>query len=380
MTILFSALATVEYDGQNFYNNEIQASLTRYKQFRNHIICLAHYCQTNHSHNDSIDMNGIEFVFLHKINRLQSVVADKWNNRKLIKEAVSRCDFCIVHVYSLHADTVLKYAKQFNKPCLNVVVGDPWDSFWNYNLAGKIIAPFAYLSLKNMQKKANYSIYVTNHYLQDKYPTKGRSIACSNVDMETGDQNALNNRIAHIDNHNYSRIIIGTLAALDVRYKGQEYVIKAIHELNKKGDHRFEYHLAGGGDSSFLDSMIKKYGLEKDVVIHGAIPHKDVIKFLDEIDIYIQPSKQEGLPRALIEAMSRGCLCYGSKTAGIPELLEKDFIFSKGNYHQIADLLSKTDKTVIRAQAYRNFEEAKLYHRETLNKRRYEFINLFLNR
>ena len=380
MTILFSALATVEHDGQHFYNNEIQASLIRYKQFCDHIICLAHYSHTDHSKNDPIDMNGIEFVFLHKINKLLSVVTDKLNNAKLIKEAVSRCDCCIVHVYSLHADTVLKYARKSGKQCLNVVVGDPWDSFWNYSLAGKVIAPFAYLSLKKMQKKAKYSIYVTNEYLQSKYPTKGKSIPCSNVDMETGDSKAINHRIIHIENHQYSRIKIGTLAALDVRYKGQEFVIKAISELKRKGDHRFEYHLAGGGDSSFLQSLIHKYHLEDSVVIHGAIPHKEIEQFLDDIDVYIQPSKQEGLPRALIEAMSRGCLCYGSRTAGIPELLENDFIFSKGDYHQIATLLSKINKTLLTTQAYRNFEEAKLYHRDTLNKRRNDFINLFINK
>lgn len=377
MIVLFSALATVEYDGTNYYCNEIQASLSRYRHC-GRIICLAHLSYIKTPHSDPINMDEVEFVFIHKINSLKSLIRARNENKILIEKAVMKSDMCIVHVFSMHASMVINCAKKYHKPYLNVVVGCPWDSFWNYSLVGKCVAPFAYLSLRKIQHDAKYSIYVTNHFLQNRYPTKGNTVACSNVEMITGDENVLKQREERIDRNSYERIKIGTLAALNVRYKGQEYVIKALAELKKEGILHFEYHLVGGGDCSFLQSIAEKTGVSDMVVIHGAIPHKEVSVFLDNIDIYIQPSKQEGLPRALIEAMSRGCLCYGSRTAGIPELLQQEYIFPKGNSHAIAGLLSKVTKDDFVQQGLRNFSEARLYSKDILDKRRNEFLDFFV--
>src|SRR5699024_742855 len=123
------------------------------------------------------------------------------------------------------------------------------------------------------------------------------------------------------------KIVIGTTAALDVRFKGQQYIIKALSELKKQGATNFEYQLVGSGSASYLESVAKKYNISNQVKILGSMTHEDVFDWLENIDIYTQPSRQEGLPRALIEAMSRGLPSFGARTAGIPELLEDDFIF-----------------------------------------------------
>ena len=57
---------------------------------------------------------------------------------------------------------------------------------------------------------------------------------------------------------------------------------------------------------------------------------------MDNLDLYIIPSLQEGLPRALVEAMSRGCPAIGARTGGIPELLGEDCIYGRKNYKKLA--------------------------------------------
>src|SRR5690606_15570335 len=118
-----------------------------------------------------------------------------------------------------------------------------------------------------------------------------------------------------------NKIIIGTTAAIDVKHKGQQYVIEALGELKKNGYTKFEYHLVGGGDPAYLKSIAKRHNIEENIHFLGTLPHNKVFEWLDNIDIYVQPSRQEGLPRALIEAMSRGLPAFGANTAGIPELL-----------------------------------------------------------
>ena len=166
---------------------------------------------------------------------------------------------------------------------------------------------------------------------------------------------------------------IGTAAALDVPYKGQLYVIQALSLLKKQG-FNYEYHLVGAGTGEALKQAAIDYDVEDRIFIKGRIPHEKITDFLDEIDIYIQPSKQEGLPRATIEAMSRGCLCLGSDIAGIPELLEKRYLFKKGNYREIAKILASVSLEDLVCQAERNYNLAKEYDADVLNARRMKFI------
>ena len=63
------------------------------------------------------------------------------------------------------------------------VVGCPWDAYWNYSLKGKIVAPFATYMMKRRVKSAPFVLYVTNKFLQKRYPTKGKKINCSNVEL-----------------------------------------------------------------------------------------------------------------------------------------------------------------------------------------------------
>jgi len=172
-------------------------------------------------------------------------------------------------------------------------------------------------------------------------------------------------------------VILGTIAAVNVRYKGQKYVIKAISKLNKQG-YNFEYHLVGGGDNKYLKSIAVKYNVIDKVKFIGVLPHDEVFNFLDNIDIYIQPSKQEGLPRALVEAMSHGCPSLGSNIGGIPELIKSEYIFSNGSVSEICKLLKKMDKEEMKKEAKIVFEKAKEYSKELLDKKRFKFYKEFV--
>ena len=183
-------------------------------------------------------------------------------------------------------------------------------------------------------------------------------------------------RIGAQEKTNYE---IVTVASVSVRYKGQDSVIKALGELKKLGRTDFIYHLIGTGNTDYLSSVARKSNVTEKVVFHGGMRHDEVIDFLDKCDIYIQPSKQEGLPRSLIEGMSRGMLCYGSSVAGIPELLEKEMLFSKrrDNYKEIAKLFETITIDELKTQATRNYEESQKYEIDVLSQRREHFFTNF---
>lgn len=326
---------------------------------------------------DNTKIKLIEIPDLFKSVKSFSNIKNHKLKKEIIKQSVLDNDAIIVRLPSHAGNIAIRYAKKFNKKYLVEVVGCPWDSLWNYNIKGKIIAIPSYLSMKAAVKRAPFALYVTNEFLQKRYPNKGKTINCSNVELPPSDRRILEKRLNKINTKdNNMPIVLGTTAAVDVPYKGQEYVIKAISKLRNEG-YNFEYHLAGGGDKSYLESVAKKYGVLDKIKFLSALPHDKVFNYLDNIDIYIQPSKQEGLPRALIEAMSRGCPCLGSKTGGIPELLNQKFVFKKGDVRQICKLLKLMDKESMKNEAYFNFEKAKEFEKKLLDERRTKFLNEF---
>lgn len=375
MNILFSSTATVECCNGRFYNNALNTALRRYHYLGEKITCLAFMNNVISPKQEVISDINVKFVFLRKVNTLKSLFIDRKENERIIKQEVQKSDLCVVHVPSFLGDTVARLARKYHKPYFTVVIGCAWDAYWNYNLIGKLMAPFRFLSLRRVQENAVYSIYVTNKFLQQRYPTKGYSIGCSDVCISVGDTQALRKREERISNYN-GHLKMATVAAVNVRYKGQEYVIKALYILKSRGI-RIEYHLVGDGDNSFLLSLVRKYRLDDLVFFHGIIPHDRIFSFLDNMDLYIQPSKQEGLPRALIEAMSRGCLSLGARTAGIPELLDDRFVFRRGNVNDIVRILSHIDQSTLESQALRNFDFVRQYDDKVLNMKRCDFMDLF---
>lgn len=296
--------------------------------------------------------------------------------KKIIKKEVEKADFIILRSGSF-ANIAAKHAKKINKPYLIEVVGCAWDANWNYGLLGKIIAPFNFKAQKRAVRDANYAIYVTEDFLQERYPTNGKSTNCSNVALTEFNEGTIEKRLSKIKSMNLNnKIIIGTTAAVDVKYKGQQYIIKALGILKKRGVDNLEYQIVGGGDQTYLKHIAEKYEVSDQVKFLGALSHENVFDWLEEIDLYVQPSKQEGLPRALIEAMSRGVPSFGAKTAGIPELLEKDYVFNnkKNNTEEIITVLMSFSRSNMLTQAQRNYEVSKKYSKDTIDKRRAKFL------
>lgn len=310
---------------------------------------------------------------------IKGIVFNRKRCKKILEEAVKSCDYIIARLPSWIGNLSITLAKKLGKPYLIELVGCPWDAFFNLNLKGKFVAPYMTLITRYNVKNAPYVLYVTEDFLQRRYPTKGKSISCSNVILNDLNEENLAKRKRIIQNNKQNeKMSLCTTGAINVKFKGQKYVIKAISKLKKQGLN-YKYYVIGDGDNKYLNRIIKKYKLENDVFLYGAVKHEKVFEILDNIDIYIQPSKQEGLPRALIEAMSRGCPCIGSTAGGIPELLEHKVLFKKGNVKQLIKILKNMTTEIKIEQSQKNFIKSKEYKKEILEKRRTKFYTEFVN-
>ncbi|NJL40023.1 MAG: colanic acid biosynthesis glycosyltransferase WcaL [Leptolyngbyaceae cyanobacterium SM1_4_3] len=127
------------------------------------------------------------------------------------------------------------------------------------------------------------------------------------------------------------RIRLITICRL-VEKKGVEYGIRAVAKLVNTHPHlrpRLEYNIAGDGPlKASLETLIQELEIGDTVKLLGWQQQQDLIELLDRSHILLAPSvtssdgNQEGIPVALMEAMSRGLPVISSLHSGIPELIE----------------------------------------------------------
>lgn len=379
---VFNGPVYMDEEGVYYENTLNDTIVEQYKFFGAHVSYLIRVQQIKKA-----DIQGKLLPILSKnfsvipVPEFNSVAHHMRNKRKIekiIKDAVSSHDVMICRLPSFLGRRTALWAKRMNKPYLIEVVACTWDALWNYNLFGKMLAPYGFYKLKKDMINAPYSIYVTNEWLQRRYPSRGKHVGISDVIVPPRDASVLEKRIAKINAFNFDRpLVIGTAAALDVPYKGQHYVIRALAALRKQGLD-FIYSPAGRGDFSHLTALAKELGVEDLVRIPGQIPFDEIQAYFDSLDLYVQPSRQEGLPRALAEALSRGCPSFGSRTGGIPELLSPDWIFEKGDVQGIVQILKSLTKEKMLYEAKRAYETGGLYEFEYLKKKREDFYTMFM--
>lgn len=297
--------------------------------------------------------------------------------RRMIREEVSRHDIVVVRLPSTIGRWAFWEARRQGKPVISEFMACTWDALWNYSWLGKLSAPYYFLQNRRVIKRMTHVVYVTERFLQGRYPTAGKWVACSNVVVEAGDESVLARRIDRIKGMKNGQVLtLTTVAAVDVRYKDQETVFRALANMGSAAA-LFRYRVIGQGNPQRLLRIAQRHGMEDRVEFIGAVRHAEIPRWLDATDIYIQPSRMEGLPRALIEAMSRGCPALGSTAGGIPEILPAGRVFKKGDHEAITELLRYLTPSEMLKDAVKNFEKAREFDAGLLESRRKRFFEEF---
>lgn len=307
---------------------------------------------------------------------LREMICPSKLNKQVVTESINDADVVVVKAPSF---TIGKFAVNILRKCKKKYVVEvitcAWDAYWNHGIMGKLMAAYGYYLTKKMCAEARNVVYVTSRFLQNRYPNKMHNVGCSNVVLRDFDDQCLTNRLERIKEMKAgSEIKIGTAGAVNVRFKGQQYVIEAISRLKKKGL-MFQYYLAGAGDTSYLQSTARKYGVEEQVHFLGMVPKSQMFDFYDNLDIYVHPSLAEGLPRVVIEAESRAIPAVGANASGTPELLDDDCIFKTKSVDDICRILESFDRDKLLRVSKNDYERSKRYDIKALDERRKKFYN-----
>lgn len=112
-------------------------------------------------------------------------------------------------------------------------------------------------------------------------------------------------------------IFIGNL----LRTKGVYELIQALALLEQEDA---ELHIVGGGpELAGITQLVAELGLQHQVILHGRLPHEKVGLLLQQSQLLVLPSYQEGVPNVIMESMACGVPVVATAVGGIPEVVSE---------------------------------------------------------
>lgn len=131
--------------------------------------------------------------------------------------------------------------------------------------------------------------------------------------------------------------------------KNLEILINSFKYLKDKKIYLEIVGPSEGDYLSYLKRLIREENLEKRIKFYPPIfDLKEKIEKIDSSQIFVLPSKSEGMPQSLIEAMARKKIIIGSKIISIRDLIQDKKTGYLFNLNDSRDLANKIDLALLK--------------------------------
>lgn len=302
--------------------------------------------------------------------------------RAAARQVPAKAEAIILRVSSQISSCLEPSLRRMRHPYGVEVVADPYDVFSSGAVRHPLRPFFRWwfpMQLRQICRNASAASYVTAEALQKRYPPSPSAYTTNYSSVELPpDAFAAAPRPARIATP--LRIVsVGTLEEL---YKGQDILIEAIALCCQSGREVSLTLVGDGRRKNELRMQAERLGIARRVIFAGEMPGSSAVRAqLDQAHLFVLPSRQEGLPRAMLEAMARGLPCIGSSVGGIPELLDPSVIVPPGNVKALKEKICEVFDNPVRMAELSafNLSKAQEYREEILRERRHSFYSHLRN-
>jgi glycosyltransferase involved in cell wall biosynthesis len=142
------------------------------------------------------------------------------------------------------------------------------------------------------------------------------------------------------------QLILLSIGSLN-KNKNHTLLINAFSEIVTSKSSLHLYIIGKGEEQVGLKKQIKKLKLEQKITLLGLLDHKSISEWMKAADIFILPSRNEGTPNSLLEAMASGLPVIASQVGGIPELIQENIeglLFKSDSKDDLKEKLNKLIK------------------------------------
>lgn len=304
-----------------------------------------------------------------------------WKHYFEVKESLrcvaEDCDLAILRLPSTTAFATWRQIKKRRLPCVTEVV---FDCFDGCRSAGSMVEKLLWFVMHKWQQaictQAIGVACVTEKYLQKHYyPKRKDAVLSSYSSIELPESFYFRCR-KHAKKSIFRIIHIANQVAFNGR-KGHNELIRALKYMSEKG-YEVEVVFVGQDYQNGKERLVtfaKEQGVDDRLVFTGYLSQQQLREQMVLADIAVLPTKAEGLPRVVIEAMAMGLPCITTNVSGNPELISSDFLIDYADIHKLAEkvILLMENGQLYEEVSKRNFEESKKFSSVRLNSKRDEF-------
>ncbi|MFY1669997.1 glycosyltransferase family 4 protein [Plantactinospora sp. WMMB334] len=294
--------------------------------------------------------------------------------RRAVTAAADAADAVILRVPSPVGSLLARARERQGLPYALEVIGDPYDVFAPGTLRHPLRPVLRHLTTRRLRHQCRTAVgaaYVTEHYLQRRYPVREGAVSThvSSVNLPP-DAYVGQPRVVDGPRGAGTVVSVGMLAQL---YKGVDTLLAALARLAGPGLRPRLVHLGDGRFRPELERLADRLGVADRVTFAGVVSTGEAVRrHLDAADLFVMPSRTEGLPQALIEAMARGLPAIGTTVGGIPEVLGIDDLAPPDDPAALATAIGRmlADPARMTAASARNLARSRDFSADTLAHRR----------
>lgn len=326
-------------------------------------------------HNKLLPWENVEYCAVPFFNSIGGLVKKYGEIRKCVKETVKGCQVALVRSPSLVGFIALMSLDK-NTPYGLEVVANPYEMYKGYKGLQKVQSIVMHYAQKHYCKKASALAFVTKYSQQRIYEVnkeKKFNAHYSSIELKKEFYNEFVSRNNFLDDKTVPVKIAHVSNIITGNIKGHQEVLDVASKLQQKGL-RVEVTFAGDGPDV---EKYKNIAAVNNIAVNfvGFIDKAQLRELLLNSDFFLFPSKSEGLPKVVIEAMAVSLPCIASNVGGIPELLPAESVFDSydvdGMTNRILELASNKERYT--ENAHLMYNTALEYESSVLNERRRVF-------
>ena len=233
---------------------------------------------------------------LTKIKYLQAI--------PLLKNLIKNFDPDIVHAHYASSYGVLGFLSRF-KPFILSVWGSDIYYFPYKNIFYKWLLK---LVIKNSDKVCSTS-NAMKQIINKEYNRFDVEVISFGVDISLFKPN--------YSNENF---IVGTIKSIE-NHNGIDCLINAAQLVIKEYKKNIYFHIIGDGTLRIeMEKKVKRLNIENKIKFVGFVKHENVIKYYNQLSIFIAVSKRESFGVSVLEAASCGIPSITSNVGGLTEV------------------------------------------------------------
>lgn len=240
-------------------------------------------------------------------------VTDFFKYGKMLDEFFSKNnDYKVVHLHSSSKNyLVLKYAKKYN---IKVRIAHSHNiDFQTKNILKKLMGDFLKIPLKRYATDYFACSEIAGEWLFGKKIVKSDKfkVVHNAVDLEKFKfNNETREKIRKELNVDSDTLLIGHVGRF-TQQKNHDFLIDIFNEIHERNQNTKLLLIGTGIKEKDIKEKVKNLNLQDSVIFEGF--KNNVNEYMFAMDIFLFPSKFEGLGLVLIEAQATGLPCYTSK-------------------------------------------------------------------